>query len=319
MSKIEKQEAGYWIVAGGLNLDILAKPTGDFRLRDSNPGHIGERPGGVGFNIVRNLALLDEKVFFLTAAGDDRAGHFLLERAEEKGIDMSRALTSDRYPTSRYLAVHDPAGDMAVAINDMALFDSLKASDVKDWISLAPGCLGAIIEPNLPGEVLFELAANWKIPLFADAVSQAKMDRLLRVLPFLTGYKLNRIEAEHLTGIPIRSAGAALEACHKIRERGVSTVCVSLDIDGAVYANGRSAVWGRPARLVADANTTGAGDAMATAFAWAAARGASLEETARLGLAASSMAVESEEAVNPLMTAAELNKRAEEIEIEVLL
>lgn len=96
-------------------------------------------------------------------------------------------------------------------------------------------------------------------------------------------------------------------------------VCVSLDIDGAVFADGRSAVWGRPARLVADANTTGAGDAMATAFAWAAARGASLEETARLGLAASSLAVESEEAVNPLMTTAELNRRAEEIEVEVLL
>ena len=151
----------YWIVAGGLNLDILAKPSGSFRLHDSNPGKIQERPGGVGFNIARNLALLGEKVRFLTASGQDRAGQFLIQAARDKGIDMASALVSSVHASSHYLAVHGEDGDMLVAINDMSLFDQMTAQEVRDWIpegQVRAGnnqvCQAAFLEPNLPGQVL---------------------------------------------------------------------------------------------------------------------------------------------------------------------
>ena len=315
----------YWIVAGGLNLDILAKPSGSFRLHDSNPGKIQERPGGVGFNIARNLALLGEKVRFLTASGQDRAGHFLIQAARDKGIDMSSALVSSVHASSHYLAVHGEDGDMLVAINDMSLFDQMTAHEVRDWIpegqvrvGESQVCQAAFLEPNLPGQVLLSLASHWEVPLFADAVSVAKMDRLTPIIPYLTGFKVNRIEAQHLSGVQVDDPRKALEAARRIMDRGVKMVCVSLDVQGAVFTRAGQSIWARPARIVHEANTTGAGDAMASAFAWASVQGYDLLETARLSVAASGITVESTEAVNPALTAELLQESALNIQAEVI-
>ncbi|NLA71512.1 MAG: MarR family transcriptional regulator [Clostridiaceae bacterium] len=325
---VSDQRDSFWIVAGGLNLDVLATPTGSFRPRDSNPGTIIERPGGVGFNIARNLALLDQKICFLTARGDDHAGQMLVDIAQEKTIDLSHALVRECYATSHYLAIHDEEGDMVAAINDMAVIDTLTPKDVETWFALGKaevpsendktdkqsGCLGAIVEPNLPVDVLVELASQWDVPLFADAVSQAKIDRLIPILPYLTGLKLNRIEARQLTGLPVRSIEEAVQAANVLIERGVRCVCLSLDVDGALFADAGHCFAAHPVKLNNDANTTGAGDAMAAVFAWATVRKFTLEQTARLGIAASSIAVESAEAVNPALEIQLLMERSETIE-----
>lgn len=311
-----------FIVLGGLNLDILAKPVSDFRLGDSNPGHIIERPGGVGFNIARNLARIGVVVRFLTARGDDRAGDALWQSAVGPGIDLTHALLRRGHSSSRYLAIHDAEGDMAVAINDMAIFDSLTPQETLSWLSFGhkddSSCVGAIIEPNMPADVLSQLAANWNVPIFADAVSQAKCERLIPSLPYLAGLKVNRIEAEQLTGLSIQSIEEAKKAARAIMGRGVRSVCLSLAERGALFVNEQRAVMASPERIVHEANATGAGDAMASAFSWASVKEYPLEEIARFGIAASSIAVECEEAVNPLLSMDLLQQRAQRIQVEVI-
>jgi len=50
-------------------------------------------------------------------------------------------------------------------------------------------------------------------------------------------------------------------------------------------------------------NATGAGDAFTAALVWAGLRGLDLFDAARAGMAAAAIAVESEETVNPAMSA----------------
>ena len=56
-------------------------------------------------------------------------------------------------------------------------------------------------------------------------------------------------------------------------------------------------------------NTTGCGDAFMAAIAWAYLEGTDLENTARAGLAASAIAMESQETINSAMSVETLRKR----------
>ena len=57
------------VVAGGVNMDICGKPALALRMRDSNPGFVSLKPGGVGRNIAHNLCLLGMDVSLIAAIG----------------------------------------------------------------------------------------------------------------------------------------------------------------------------------------------------------------------------------------------------------
>ena len=56
-------------------------------------------------------------------------------------------------------------------------------------------------------------------------------------------------------------------------------------------------------------NTTGCGDAFMSAIVWAYLEGTGLEDTARAGLAAAAIAMESGETINPAMSAEAVRRR----------
>ena len=78
-------------VIGGINMDIGGSPARPLVLRDSNPGRVSLRPGGVGRNIAHNLCLLGLEVSLITVLGTDVYGEALLKSCEALGLDMSMA------------------------------------------------------------------------------------------------------------------------------------------------------------------------------------------------------------------------------------
>ncbi|NMB28454.1 MAG: hypothetical protein GX991_00145 [Clostridiaceae bacterium] len=322
-----------WLVAGGQNLDLIATARQPFHLSDSTPGNVVERAGGVAFNIARNLALLTRPVYFLSVRGEDSVGLALDAIGRESNLELDHVLVRSDLSTSRYIAINDETGDMIAAINDMRAIESLAPRDVENWCTLASTLFrevdsrpmhpcAAVIDANLPENVIVHLANEWEIPIFADAVSQAKVDRLKPVFHRLAGMKLNRIEAEHLTGHRIASFEAAVKAIHQLLANGIERICLSLGAEGALFADGRQTVAtqydcvvekevdGRIVKTTSIINTTGAGDAMCAVFAWATISGHTLDDAARLSQAAASLALESPGAVNEAITIEALEQRA---------
>ena len=101
------------------------------------------------------------------------------------------------------------------------------------------------------------------------------------------------------------SAGRAAEA---LLETGLRRVFISMGGDGVLAADhsGQIHVPCIPGKMV---NTTGCGDAFMAAIAWAYLEGTDLEGTARAGLAASSIAMESGETINPSMSVEGIRSR----------
>ncbi|MCR4886666.1 MAG: carbohydrate kinase family protein [Clostridiales bacterium] len=263
-------------VVGGMNLDLLGTPENVLLPRDSVPGHIAVRPGGVGRNIAARLKELGAQVSLITAVGCDVRAAMLAQMCHEAGIDLSHAVQTP-CPAPCYLCIHDQNGDMIYAVNDMAAMNELtprKAETFMDWINQSDGC---VLDANVPEETLSYIARHASVPLILDPVSTVKAVRALPILPDLTAIKPNLIEAKTLTG-----ETDAVQAGEKLLSMGVKNVCISLGAEGVYYASvhDKGLI---PARKLTFLPQTGAGDAFCAGLTKGLLSGLSLRESAQLG------------------------------------
>ena len=302
------RRSSYAVVVGGVNIDIGGRSYAPLVEADSNPGRISLSLGGVGRNIAHNLSLLGTDVRMLTAIGDDLHGEQAAASFAQLGIDGTHALRVPGGTTSTYLYLTDPEGEMALAVSDMSICEKITPGYLASNFSLLHGAQVVVTDTNIPQESLQFLADNCDRPIFCDPVSTIKAKKLLPILPRIHTLKPNRLEAELLTGLRIESPEDAKAAARKLLEMGVHRVFLSLGADGLCAAMGEECLLlpNLPGKMV---NTTGCGDAFMGALVWAYLEGMDLRTTALAGLAAASVAMESQETINPMLSAHELRKR----------
>lgn len=292
----------YVAVVGGVNMDIGAVSAGALVARDSNPGHVTTSLGGVGRNIAHNLCLLGQRTAMVTVMGDDDFGRRVQENAKDIGLDLSASAVLPDCRTGTYLYICGPDGDMALAVNDMAVYDRMTPDFLRQRLDFINGSDLVVLETNLPEESIRWLCDNCKAPILADPVSTIKAEKLRPVLGKLAALKPNRLEAELLSGMSIRTREDAAQAARKLLDTGLGAVYISLGAEG-IYAADRSGdtAWVPCARCHV-ANATGGGDAVAAALAARMVRGDSLAETARWAVGAGALACEAETTINPAMS-----------------
>ena len=302
------RSGSYAVVVGGVNVDIGGRSFAPLVAADSNPGTVSVSLGGVGRNIAHNMSLLGLDVRLLTAYGDDLNGERVAASCSELGIDLSHALHVSGANTSTYLYLTDPAGEMALAVSDMSICEKITPAYLAANLSLLQNAQVVVADANIPAESLAYLAENCGIPLFVDPVSTTKAEKLRPILSKIHTLKPNRLEAELLSGVKIETNADVEKAADKLTELGVHRIFLSLGADGVYAAMGKERLWlpTIPGQMV---NTTGCGDAFMAALVWAYLEGSDLETTARAGLAAGSIAMESPETINPNLSAQALKNR----------
>ena len=302
------RSGSYVVVVGGVNVDIGGKSFSKLVSADSNPGIVKLSLGGVGRNIAHNLSLLGTDVRLLTAFGDDVHGQRVAASCGELGIDVSHACRAAGGTTSTYLYLTDTNGEMVLAVSDMEICKKITPAYLASNLGLLQNAQLVIADCNIPQESLIYLAENCTSPLFCDPVSTAKADKLRPILHKIHTLKPNRLEAELLSGVKIETDADMAKAADKLLELGVRRLFISLGADGmyAAMDDQRLLLSNLPGQMV---NTTGCGDAVMAAIGWAYLEGMDLEETALAGLAAGSIAMESEETINPAMSATAIHAR----------
>ena len=303
------RSAPYVVVIGGVNMDIGGRSHSPLIFRDSNPGTVRMSLGGVGRNIAHNMRLLGADVHLVTAFGDDLSAQRLTASCGELGIDISHSLQIPGAATSTYLFLSGPDGDMELAVSDMGIYDHLTPTYLGSCLPFLNNAQLIVIDTNIPRESIEFLVENCRVPIFVDPVSTIKAEKLSSVLGKIHTLKPNRLEAEVLSGIPLTSRNNIERAADVLLAGGLKRIFISLGADGVFAADhkDRSFIPTLPGKPV---NTIGCGDAFMAAIAWAWLEGTNLENTARAGLAAASIAIESEETINPGLCAGEVLKRS---------
>ena len=298
----------YAVVCGGVNIDIGAHSFAPLRDKDSNPGKVELSLGGVGRNIAHNMRLLGVNVCLLTAIGGDSRASQVEQSCRELGIDLSHALRVPEGRTSTYVFVGDSDGDMAVAVSDMEICERLTPVYFASQLELLNGAAAVVVDANLPRDSIAYLTEHCTAPVFIDPVSTVKAEKLRGLLGRVHTLKPNRIEAELLSGVKITDEESLRKAAEALLAQGLSRVFISLGGDGVLAAQ-RDEMQLVPICKAEMRNATGAGDAMMAALVWSFLAGQSLVESAASGTAAAAIAVESEETINPAMSAEAVNRR----------
>ena len=268
-------------------MDIWGRPERALVPKDSNPGTVSLRPGGVGRNIAHDLRLLGLEVSLVAAIGGDVYAAAITESCRALGIDLSYAPVFPQRRSSTYLYISDEKGDMQLAVSDMDICSALTAEYAASVLpKLQAGAI--VVDANLPEDTIRYICNNSSIPVYADPVSTAKAVKLLPVLHRLSAMKPNALEAEKLTGEkdPERAARTLVEM-------GVKRVFVSLGSRGMIAADEKELLL-LPAPLTQVVNTTGAGDAATAAIVLSGIKGLSLRETAELAQRAGAVTCGSE-------------------------
>lgn len=307
---MKEQRDPYFVVVGGVNIDICGKSAAALIPRDSNPGTVSLSFGGVGRNIAHNLALLGGSTKMLTALGEDEYARQVQENCKAVGIDLTDAKIVPSGTTSIYLAITEPEGDMAMAICDAALSAEITPAYLQDKLTLLNGAAAVILETNLTVQAIEFLAEHCTAPLFADPVSVTKAEKVKNVLGRLHTLKPNLIEAQLLSGVPITDVQSLRTAAERLLETGLQRVFISMGANG-LYCADKTQRLQVPCFPTELKNATGGGDALMAALTYCYSQNFSLYDTARFALAASSIAVEGEHTINPALNRTAVLQRAQ--------
>lgn len=259
----EIAEIGPVVVIGGANVDVSVSSKTPLVPHDSTPGEIHCSPGGVARNVAENLSRLGVNVNLISVVGNDLFGQRLQEATAQAGVNVDALHVMAGQRTASYMALHGPMGDLTVAVNDMQILEALSAQLLQNHVDQLKQAKCIVVDCNLRADSLAWLLQRDTLPpFFVDAVSAAKCTRLVPVMARIHTLKVNRLEAQALTGRVVKSVVDALEASQKLHVMGARHVVLSLGQDGACWCDESGRVGHKAARLVNVVNTNGAGDAM---------------------------------------------------------
>lgn len=302
----------YISVVGGANMDIISFPYKKLRMNDSNPGKTFLSLGGVGRNIGENLSRMGIDTRLITVLGNDPYGNLIIDEATKVGLNMMDSLVIEDETTSTYTCILDETGDMKIALSSMDIFEKMTISFIESKKEIIENSKLCIVDTNIPKEVLKHIVSNFKCKFFIDTVSTTKAEKIKNILGYFHTIKVNKLEAEILSGMSIEKEEDLKRVASYFFQEGVERVIISLGKDGIYYFDGEIEKRLVPPKVTIK-NATGAGDAFVAGLAYAYFNEFDIENTLKFATAASIITLEDENTINPSISPENINKKIKEI------
>ncbi|CAH0120393.1 Pseudouridine kinase [Paenibacillus sp. CECT 9249] len=286
---------------GTSNFDRKAYSRQKIITGTANPVHFSESCGGVARNVAENLARLGLHATLVSCVGNDKEGTLLLEETRRAGVDVSQVSVMPDERTGTYTTLLDATGEMFIAMANYDILDRLTSAVLAERWSLIASSQAVFLDSNVSAECLayvIERCRDENIPLYVDPVSLPDAQKLPERLDGVHCIFPNRREAGLLAGMNVETADDCRAAARIIKEKGARNVIITMGAEGLFYSSEEEERT-LPSMSTEIVDVTGAGDAFSAGYLFGIVRGETMQQACRLGLAASSIALQSDQSVSP--------------------
>ena len=302
------------VVVGTAFVDIKGFPENTYIPHGRNAGHVEYIHGGVGRNVVEDIANLELRPIYIGLVDESPMGRDVLEKLNRHKVCTDYVITTpDGLGT--WLAVFDSNGDVAGSISrrphTYPLLEMLEEKGDEIFAKADSVVLQADINRDVVKKV-FALARKYDKKVYSVVSNMSIVASRREFLQEFDCFICNQQEAGllFLDDYSARSPeemGAIL--AEKVRQIGMSAMVVTMGGQGAVYADRNGLQGFCPARSVLVKDTTGAGDAFCAGVASGLTYGKSLPEAVELGTYLAAAVITSLENVCPRFRPEELGLR----------
>ncbi|MGI5976838.1 MAG: carbohydrate kinase family protein [Candidatus Limivicinus sp.] len=275
-------------VVGNVFVDIKGFPDNNYIPGGRNAGRVETVHGGVGRNIVEDIANVELRPSFVSMVDDSAEGQRVLQKLKNHKINTDYVITVPD-GMGMWLAVFDETGDIVGSISKRPRMEAMARLIEEKGDEIFSNCDSIVLEIDLDKEIIksvFKFAKKYGKPVFAAVANMSIATQRRDFLQSTDCFICNEEEAG-LLFVSDFFGMSPEELCEKLSEKVMSahipSMVITLGSRGAVYAdmNGDRGVY--PARRVTVRDTTGAGDAFSAGVAIGLTYGKTLRESVEIG------------------------------------
>ena len=298
-------------VVGNVFVDIKGFPFGAYIPAGRNAGEIKTVHGGVGRNLVEDIANMELRPVFVSTVDDSAEGREVIAKLKRHKTNTDYVLPV-KDGMGIWLAIFDETGDVAGSISKRPDMEPLRKLIDTKGDEIFSDCDSIVLEIDLDKEIaksVLGFAAKYGKKVYAVVANITIAAERRDLIKEVDCIICNRQEAgllfveeyENLGPDEMREALAS-----KIKDAGFKAMVVTMGADGSVYADASGSSGVCPARAVAVCDTTGAGDAFGAGVAAGLTYGCSMDEAMNIGTRIAASVIVSDENVCPRFLPTEL-------------
>ena len=292
------------VVIGDVFIDIKGYSTSPYIPYGRNAGTIAQIHGGVGRNVVEDIANVELEPTFVSLVDNDAMGEDVIQKLKRHKVD-TRYMRKVENGMRTWLAVFDHEGDVVASISKRPdhgpierILDDHGDEIFKDADSI-------VIEIDIDKEIVkktFHYAEKYGKKVYAIvsnmSIAIERRDFLRRTACFVCNQQeAGILFSEDYEDTPAEELAGIL--AERIRSAQIPQMVVTMGGDGAVYADqeGNQGVY--PALKVDVIDTTGAGDAFFSGVCIGLTYGKTLREACGIGTRLASTVICTSENICP--------------------
>ena len=286
------------VVVGNVFVDIKGFPDDLYIPTGRHAGRVEIVHGGVGRNVVEDIANVELRPVFVSMVDDTAEGESVLRKLKNHKVNTDYvAVTPDGM--GMWLAVFNQYGDVAGSISKRPNMEPMRRLLEEKGDEIFRDADSIVLEIDLDKDIVkqvFKYAEKYGKKVYAVVANMGIASQRRDFLQSIDCFVCNALEAGILFVSDFSEMGPE-ELCEALSERVISaripSMVVTMGSRGAVYADMDGGKGICPAEKVKVRDTTGAGDAFCAGVAIGLTYGKSMSEAVEIGtrLAASVITV----------------------------